>query len=72
MSLSWSNVNDDFRGVDRVDKVDSAEFGARYLMNRNVQITFGFDHTNRDTTPDALDGFSFSRNIFSLTVEVYL
>jgi hypothetical protein len=72
LSLSWSNVNDDFRGVDRVDKVDSAEFGARYLMNRNVQITFGFDHTNRDTTPDALDGFSFSRNIFSLTVEVYL
>ena len=72
MSLSWSNVNDDFRGIDRVDKVDSVEFIARYLMNRYVQLAFGFDHTNRDTTPDALDGFSFSRNIFSLTVEVHL
>ena len=72
LSLSWSNVNDDFRGIDRVDKVDSVEFIARYLMNRYVQLAFGFDHTNRDTTPDALDGFSFSRNIFSLTVEVHL
>ena len=72
LSLSWSNVNDDFRGIDRVDKVDSAEFTARYMMNRRVEIAIGFEHTNRATTPDALDGFSFSRNIFSLTAEVHL
>lgn len=72
LSLAWSSVNDDFRGIERVDKVENAEFRARYLMNRRVEMVFGFNHTNRDTTPDNFDGFSFSRNIFSLTVEVHL
>jgi hypothetical protein len=72
LGVSWTTLNDDFRGIDRVDEIDTTQFSARYLMNRRVEVTFDFDYTNRKTSPDVLDGFSFSRNIFSLTVEVHL
>jgi hypothetical protein len=72
LSLSWSTTNDDFRGIDRVDDIDNMEFRARFLMNRRVEIVLGFDRRDRDTSPDPLDGFSFSRDIYSLTVQVHL
>lgn len=72
ISLAWTTGQDDYRGIDRKDDNDVASFGARYLMNRRVELVLGYTHRRRDTTPDTTDGFAFSRDVYRATVEVHL
>lgn len=71
LSLSWATANEDFRGIDRTDDIETAEFSARYLMNRRAELALGFNHRSRQSTPDD-DDLAFSRDIVSLTLEVRL
>lgn len=40
---------DDFNGIDRRDKVFSANAGVRYFMNRNVGVAFDAGYTDRNS-----------------------
>ncbi len=72
LSLAWTTSQDDYRGIDRKDDNDVIAFGARYLMNRRVELVLGYAHRRRDTTPDTIDGFAFSRDVYTATIEVHL
>jgi hypothetical protein len=72
LSLAWTTGQDDYRGIDRKDDNDTTAIGARYLMNRRVELVLGYTHRRRDTTPDTTDGFTFSRDVYRATIEVHL
>ncbi|MDH3434387.1 MAG: outer membrane beta-barrel protein, partial [Gammaproteobacteria bacterium] len=72
ISLAWTTGQEDYRGIDRKDDNDMTAFESRYLMNRRVELVLGYTHRRRDTTPDTIDGFAFSRDVYRATVEVHL
>jgi hypothetical protein len=64
-------LNDDFKGIDRTDKVYEAGVGAKYLLNRNLYI--GANYTFERRISGGSSGIGpFSRNIFMLRVSTQL
>ncbi|MBT8078002.1 MAG: outer membrane beta-barrel protein [Gammaproteobacteria bacterium] len=66
--LRGSTATEDFDGIDREDRVRSASFTARYMMNRWIELEIGYRYTDRDVDPP-IAGIGFSRNIYSLSVK---
>ena len=69
LGLSWDTANEDFWGIDREDRVQSARFSARYMMNRRMGLEFTYRYLRRDTEPLTAGGIEFSRNVFGLSVK---
>ncbi|HET7594266.1 MAG TPA: outer membrane beta-barrel protein, partial [Stellaceae bacterium] len=64
-------LNDDFKGIDRTDKVYQAGVGAKYLLSRNLYV--GGNYTFQRRISSGTSGIGpFSRNIFLLRVSTQL
>lgn len=64
-------LNDDFKGIDRTDKVYQAGVGAKYLLSRNLYV--GANYTFQRRISSGTSGIGpFSRNIFLLRVSTQL
>lgn len=50
ISLAASTETEDFEGLDREDDIQQYAASVRYLMNRNLQLSAGFEHRKRDTS----------------------
>jgi hypothetical protein len=64
-------LNDDFKGIDRTDKVYEAGVGAKYLLNRNLYVGANYTFERRISSGSFGLG-PFSRNIFMLRVSTQL
>ena len=53
---------DDFENIDREDDLWELRLGGKYLMNRYVQVLFGYRYQDRDTDPSDSGGRIFEIN----------
>jgi len=67
LQASLFGINSDFVGIDRTDNVLLATVGARYLLNRYLDISIGYGYTDRSS-----DFNPYSQNTATLTVNVKL
>lgn len=68
LSLGLALGTDDFDGLDRSDDLSRFEFGGRYLMNRNLELRFGYLFQDRDTSPESSGGRIYEINELFLRV----
>ncbi len=59
LSFDVSANNEDFEGIDRSDDIFGMRFEGVYLMNRYLQLRFGVNYLNRDTSPVDSGGREF-------------
>ncbi|MDJ0927264.1 MAG: outer membrane beta-barrel protein [Gammaproteobacteria bacterium] len=60
--------NDDFENLPRDDDLAWVGLGGRYLMNRYLQLVFGYRYRDRDTSPSDSGGRVFEVNELFLRV----
>ncbi|ABS63520.1 conserved hypothetical protein [Parvibaculum lavamentivorans DS-1] len=60
-----SYANNDYNDAAREDDIIGARAGLVYLLNRNLDLEFGYNYSDRDSSVPA---FSYTRNIIGLTV----
>lgn len=70
VSASLSDVTEDYEGVARDDDVMQAGFTARYLMNRRLHVTLGYDISERDTSPPNPD--EYDRDVMYLRLDAQI
>jgi hypothetical protein len=68
LSLNVSSSEDDFHDIDRNDDVFGAKLGGRYLMNRNLNLDFGYEYASRDTKPVADRRNEFDIDLFFVRI----
>jgi hypothetical protein len=56
-SVRWTK--DDFQNLDRSDDIINLDIGGRYILNRNFELTFGYDFATSDTNPSAAGGLVY-------------
>lgn len=64
LSIDWGTGTDDFKGIARRDDLRATTFGARYLMNRKLEVAFEYSSRDRDST--ATEDLNFSKRIISI------
>ncbi len=62
VSADLSFGSDDFEDIDRKDDLTELSLGGKYLMNRYMQVLFGYRFRDRDTQPDSSGGRIFDIN----------
>ncbi len=62
VSADLSFGNEDFEGLDRSDDLTEFSLGGKYLMNRYMQVLFGYRYRDRDTQPLNSGGRIFEIN----------
>ena len=70
LQASLFGIQDEFFGIDRTDDVLLATVGAKYLMNRYLDISIGYGY--RDRSSDSPDGNPYSQNTATLTFNLKL
>ncbi|KUO56249.1 MAG: hypothetical protein APF80_15310 [Alphaproteobacteria bacterium BRH_c36] len=55
LKLGANFAQADFEGIDRQDKIYSAEIGLEYFMNKNWLFTFSYEHLERLSSDDIFD-----------------
>lgn len=58
-----------YEGIDRDDNLYRAATSAKYLLNRNLYFSAGYEYTHRDSD---IDGQSFTIHLFLLKLEAQL
>lgn len=66
LSLEWSKETQDFNGIDRRDENSLTSLGARYLMNRRLEIQA--DYESRDRNSTAAADLEFSKRVIRIQV----
>lgn len=62
LKLNVSYIDDEFEGVDRDDQYIKVGFGAKYLMNRYLNLFLQYDYVERDS--NSTGGFNdFTQNV---------
>ncbi|MGI0015790.1 MAG: outer membrane beta-barrel protein, partial [Nitrososphaera sp.] len=69
LQASLFGLQQDFSGIDRTDDVLLATVGAKYLMNRYLDLSIGYGYTDRSSDTSDND---FLQNTAMLTVNVKL
>lgn len=64
LSIDWMTGSDEFKGIPRQDDYRASSFGARYLMNRRLQIEF--EYTSRDRDTNAAADLNFSKRTITI------
>ncbi len=64
LNLDLSLANEDFDGIDRDDDLKRFLFGGKYLMNRYLNLEFGYIYRDRDTSPANSGAREFEINQF--------
>ena len=68
LSLDLALGSDDFEGIDRKDDLSELQLSGRYLMNRNIELRFGYRFRDRDTSPENSGGRIYKINELFLRV----
>jgi hypothetical protein len=72
LSLALNATQVEFKGIERQDDIRSANFAARYIMNRRLELTLGYSYRQRESEPTPNSGIEFTRNLVRLTIEGHL
>lgn len=68
LSLDVALTNQDFQGIDREDDITTFGLGARYLVNRNLEVRLAYARQERDSSP-AGAGLEFTINTFLVSLQ---
>lgn len=66
LSIDFEIGDDEFENVSRNDDVKEFELGGRYLMNRHLQLIFGYRYRDREISPITAGGRVFEIDEFFL------
>ena len=65
-------TENDYKGIDRKDRIYLAGLSARYLMNRNFYASVGYRFTLRDRDATLGDDADYTQNVFTVRVELQI
>ncbi len=68
LSLDVALTYQDFLGIDREDDVTTVNLGARYLVNRNLEVQLAYARQERESSPTAA-GLEFTINTFLVSLQ---
>ncbi len=63
-------TENDYEQIDREDRIYEAGVSARYLMNRNLYATVGYQHRQRKR--DAASSTDYKQNVVTVRLELQM
>ena len=65
-------TENDYKGIDREDRIYAVGVSARYLLNRNLYGSIGYRYTQRDRDATLGDDADYTQNVVTLRVELQM
>ena len=72
LNASVALTENDYKGIDREDRIYDVGVSARYLLNRNFYGSIGYRYTLRDRDATLGDEADYTQNVVTLRVELQM
>ena len=65
-------TENDYKGLDRTDRIYGTGLSARYLMNRNLYASLGYQYRQRERNATLGDDADYKQNVVTVRVELQM